>query len=266
MSDRQVENCEYSVMIIDQLGQIYIIQVHFIFSFFSFMKKQFLFVFPVLLVVGSIISVSAAENIKPVSPERQALQEKARLTRETNKALHQSASGARMDFRTTNSGALHDMRKELTDADKLAIKNAQDERREYIQSLSGMTLEQKSQYMSGMEDKIRHEIETRFANATGSLQAKRMEVYEQNAVRRTEIITNQLELRSARGTLRGSEVDTMLVKITAELPNLSTEKKTKLAKKIDEKIVKIQANKRLPEANKTQIVAKLTALKIEILK
>ena len=34
----------------------------------------------------------------------------------------------------------------------------------------------------------------------------------------------------------------------------------------DEKIVKIQANKRLPEANKTQIVAKLTALKIEILK
>jgi hypothetical protein len=180
--------------------------------------------------------------------------------------MRNTSKDARKEFHTSNTGAIREMKKELTEEDKLAIKKAHDERREYVQSLSGMTLEQKAQYMSGMEDKIRHEIEARYANATGSLQAKRMEVYEQNAARRAEMVANQLELRAARGTLRATEVDSMITKITAELPNLSTEKKTKLAKKIDERIVKIQANKRLPETSKTEIVAKLTALKTSILK
>lgn len=197
-------------MIIDQFIQTYILQV-LLFYYFIFMKKQFLYVLPALLLVVSVVSVSAAVvtssveattttsvNVKPISLERQALQEKARITRETNKALHQSASGAREEFRTTNSGVLHDMRKGFTDADRAAIKQAQDERRTYIQSLTGMTLEQKSQYMSGIEDKIRHEIETRFASATGTLQSKRMEVYEQNAIRRAEIMANQLDIRASR--------------------------------------------------------------------
>lgn len=240
------------------------------------MKKQFLFILPALLMVGSVVSVSADEGVqsveavttstKPISLERQALQEKARLTREENKQMRITSKEVRKDFRATNTGAIREMKKELTEANKLAIKKAHDERREYVESLSGMTLEQKAEYMSGMEDKIRHEIETRFANATGSVQTKRMEVYEQNAARRAEMVANQIELRAARGTLRATEVDAMIAKITAELPNLSTEKKTKLAKKIDERIVKIQANKRLPEASKTEIVAKLTALKTEILK
>lgn len=249
----------------------------FIFYYFL-MKKQLLVLLPMILVVGSVVSVSASDDgsvvstmantttTQPVSLERQALQEKARLTREENKSLRQTSSGARVEFRTTNSGALKEMRKELTDANKAEIKKVHDERVAYIQSLSGMTLEQKAQYMSGVEDKIRHEIEARFVNATGSLQAKRMEVYEQNAARRAEMLANQLELRSARGTLRTTEIDAMIAKITVEIPNLSTEKKTKLAKKIDEKIVKIQANKRLPDASKTEIVAKLNALKIELMK
>ena len=90
------------------------------------------------------------------------------------------------------------MRKELTEADKIAIKKAQDERREYIQSLTGMTLEQKAQYMTGMEDKIRLEIEAKFVHATGSLMTDRMNVYMENAGRRAEMIANQLELRAAR--------------------------------------------------------------------
>lgn len=250
----------------------------FIFYYFL-MKKQLLVLIPVILVVGSIASVSASDDMEivgstmtnatttqPVSLERQALQEKARLTREENKSLRQTSSGARVEFRTTNSGALKEMRKELTDANKAEIKKVHDERVAYIQSLSGMTLEQKAQYMSGVEDKIRHEIEARFVNASGSLQAKRMEVYEQNAARRAEMLANQLVLRSARGALRTTEIDAMIAKITVEIPNLSTEKKTKLAKKIDEKIVKIQANKRLPDASKTEIVAKLNALKIELMK
>jgi hypothetical protein len=242
------------------------------------MKKQLLVLLPAILMLGSIVSVSASDDgsvgstmtntttTQPVSLERQALQEKARLTREEDKSLRQTSSGARADFRTTNSGALKEMKKGLTDANKADIKKIHDERVAYIQSLSGMTLEQKAQYMSGMEDKIRHEIETRYSNATGSLQTKRMEVYEQNAARRAEMLANQLELRSDRGALRTTEIDAMIAKITAELPNLSTEKKTKLAKKIDEKIVKIQANKKLPDANKTEIVAKLNALKSESMK
>ncbi len=240
------------------------------------MKKQFLFILPAILMVGSIVWVSADEGIqsveavttttKPISLERQALQEKARLTREKNKQMRNTSKDARKDFRTANTWSIREMRKELTEADKLAIKKAHDERREYVESLSGMTLEQKAQYMSGMEDKIRHEIETRFANATGALQTKRMEVYEQNAARRAEMVANQLELRATRGNLRTTEIDSMIAKITAELPNLSTEKKTKLAKKIDERITKIQVNKRIPVASKTEIVAKLTALKTEILK
>ena len=58
----------------------------------------------------------------------------------------------------------------------------------------------------------------------------------------------------------------MIAKITVELPTLSIEKKTKLAKKIDERIVKIQANKRLPETIKVEIVAKLTILRNEVVK
>ena len=140
------------------------------------MKKQLLFILPALLMIGSVVSVSADEGIqsveavttstKPISLERQALQEKARLTREENKQMRNTSKDARKDFRTANTGAIREMKKELTEEDKLSIKKAHDERREYVQSLSGMTLEQKAQYMSGMEDKIRHEIETRYANAT----------------------------------------------------------------------------------------------------
>lgn len=198
--------------------------------------------------------------------ERKALQEKTRITRERNQELRQESQGARQEFRTENSGAIREMRQSGTGADREAIKKAQDERRNYISSLSGMSLEQKSFYLSGIEDMIRNEIETRYANATGALQASRMLVYAENALRRAEALANQIDLRASRGSLRLSEVDAMITKITAELPNLSVEKKTKLAKKIDQKITKIQSNKRLPEASKTEIIAKLTALRNALLK
>ncbi len=198
--------------------------------------------------------------------ERKALQEKARLTRERNQELRQESQGARQEFRTENSGAIREMKQSGTGADREAIKKIQDERRNYISSLSGISLEQKSLYLSGIEDMIRNEIETRYANATGALQASRMLVYTENALRRAEALANQIDLRASRGALRLSEVDAMIAKITAELPNLTTEKKTKLAKKIDEKIVKIQSNKKLPETSKTEIIKKLTTLRNTLLK
>lgn len=198
--------------------------------------------------------------------DRKALQEKSRQVRDRNKDLRQESQDARQEFRTENSGAIREMRQSGTGADRDAIKKAQDERRNYISSLSGMSLEQKSFYLSGIEDMIRNEIETRYANASGALQASRMLVYTENALRRAEALANQIDLRASRGALRLSEVDAMITKITAELPNLSTEKKTKLAKKIDEKITKIQSNKRLPETSKTEIITKLTTLRNTLLK
>lgn len=120
--------------------------------------------------------------------------------------------------------------------------------------------------MSGIEEKIRLEIEARYAHATGSLMDSRMKVYNENALRRSEALMNQLDLRASRGTLRVAEVDIFVTKVTAELPNLSVEKKTKLAQKLDQRIEKIQKNKRISESSKTEIVTKLTTLRNELLK
>ena len=252
------------------------------------MKKQLLPFLIGTLVLGSFTSVLADESQSSsvdsdgarsmvtnsvkhtasgvISSQREALQKKAQETREKNLELHKESKENLKDFRLTNSGTIGDMRKSNTGATRDAVKKAHDERVNYIKSLSGLTLEQKAQYLSGAEDRIRTEIETRFQNASGSLLAKRMEVYVENAARRAEALMNQLALRTERGSVRSSEIDALIAKVTAELPNLTTEKKTKLAKKIDEKIVKIQKNKRLPEVSKTEIVAKLTALRAELLK
>jgi len=270
------------------------------------MKKQFLSVIASFLVLGTIASVSAGEmsqssdgqsmssgngeqfivssdeinsmtgkdtdksmsrmaiNVK--HNREQLLMDQAKEVRENNKELRQESKESLQTFRTENSGALQDMRKSNSGAIRDAVKKAHDERSEYVKSLSGMTLEQKAQYMSGMEDRIRTEIETRFQNASGSVQAKRMEVYAANAARRAEALTNQLQLRADRGTVRLAEVDALIAKITKELPNITTEKKTKLAKKIDERIVKIGKNKKLPETSKVAIVASLTTLRNELVK
>ena len=215
---------------------------------------------------SSINSTSTTVATKTTSPDRLAFQEKARLLREKNKEMHATSQEARKDFRTENKDAIKENKKTLTPEQITEIQKAHDERKAYVESLKDLTPEQKALKLTELEAKIKAEIELKYQNATGALSEKRMSVYEQNAARRAEMMTNQLEIRSARGTLRVSEVDAMITKITAELPNLSTEKKTKLAQKIDEKIVKIQANKRLPDTSKTEIVTKLTVLRNEVIK
>ncbi|MBP9779968.1 hypothetical protein KBD33_05105 [Candidatus Gracilibacteria bacterium] len=226
----------------------------------------------------STLSLSHAETLIPqdrlhqmgsghvLSPARQELKSKVMNVRQKNKTLRATNSGALHDYRATNSGAIRQMKRELSDDDKNTIKKAHEDRKMYVQSLSGLSLEQKALYMSGIEDKIRLEIESRYAHATGSLMDSRMKVYNENSLRRSEALMNQLDLRASRGTLRIAEVDTLIAKVTLELPNLSVEKKTKLAKKLDDRIEKIQKNKRIPESSKSEIVMKLTNLRNELLK
>lgn len=201
-----------------------------------------------------------------LSSQREAFLKRLQTIRDTNSSLHQESKEALEDFHTENSGALHDLMKSNSGKIRDEVKKIYEDRLNYVKSLSGISLEMKAQYMSGIEDRIQKQIQTRYQNASGALLDKRMEVYKENASRRAEILMNQLQIRADRGVLRSSEVDTFIAKITKELPNLSTDKKTKLAKKIDEKIAKIQNNKRLPEASKTAIVAKLTILRTELLK
>ena len=268
------------------------------------MKKQFLLIGG-LLVVGSIVSVSAGEMSQssegqsmfsgngeqsmmssdvpmlmsgatvdgqsfftPKTPKKsdreQLLMTQAQEVRENNKELRQESTEARQVFRTENSGAIRDMRSSANEAFKLSVEKAHKERMEYVKSLSGLTLEQKAQYIADIEARIKQEVEARFANATGSVQAKRMEVYAANAARRAEMLANQLQLRADRGTVRLAEVDALIAKITKELPNITTEKKIKLAKKIDERITKLAKNKRLPETSKTEIATSLTGLRNDL--
>ena len=261
--------------------------IYFVLFFHFFpMKRQFLPIITMICIGASISSTFANEETQSaastildmantymvdvtsgaLSSQREAFLKRVESTRDTNKSLHQESKDTLNKFHTENSGALRDMVRSNSGAIRDAVKKAHDERMNYMQSLSGMTLEMKAQYMSGIEDRIQKEIQTRFQNASGSLLGKRMEVYTENAARRSETLLNQLQIRSDRGNLRSSEIDAFIAKITAELPNLSTEKKTKLAKKIDEKIAKIQKNKRLPETSKTEIVAKLTTLRDALLK
>jgi len=209
----------------------------------------------------STVSLAPTSTGKLISQDRMELRDKAKLIREKNKELKKQSQEARKEFRSTNSGELHDMKKEMTASGKLELKELHEDKKDFIKSLSGMTLEQKAQYLSGMEDKIRTTIEKKFSGATGTLLEKRMAVYEQNALRRAEWIAHLLEIRAARGNLRSTEIDSLIAKITAEIPKLSTEKKSKLISKIDEKIKKIQGNKRLPDTSKIEIVAKLTSLR-----
>lgn len=267
------------------------------------MKKQFLLVIASFLILGTIASVSAGEMTqsndrqsmssgngeqsmtssdipmmtsneqatftpkKAKKPNReQLLLTQAQEVRDNNKELRQESKESLQVFHTENSGAIREMRKSNSGTIRDAVKKAHEERENYIKSLSGLTLEQKAQYMTGIEDRIRTEIETRFQNASGSVQSKRMDVYTENASRRAEALANQLQLRSDRGTVRLAEVDALVAKITKELPNIATEKKTKLAKKIDERILKIGKNKRLPETSKSEIIASLTTLRNELVK
>lgn len=238
------------------------------------MNKYLLLTATSICVVTSMNSAYADETTvavtttatTSVSTVRLAFQEKARLLREKNKQMHTVSKEARKDFRTENKDAIKENKKTLTPEQIAEIQKAHDERKLYVESLKDLTPEQKALKLTELEAKIKAEIELKYQNATGALSEKRMSVYEQNAARRAEMITSQLEIRSSRGTLRVSEVDAMIIKITAELPNLSTEKKTKLAQKIDEKITKIQANKRLPDISKTEIVTKLIALRNEVIK
>lgn len=258
---------------------------HF-FIYLLFIMKQLLPIITMICICGSFSATFATEEVSStaatvldmantymtgtssttLSTQREAFLKRLQSIRETNSSLHQESKETLKEFRTENSGALHDMTKSNSGIIRDEVKRIYEERLNYVKSLSGMTLEMKAQYMSGVEDRIQKQIQTRFQNASGSLLAKRMEVYSENAARRSEILMNQLQIRADRGNLRSSEVDTFIAKITKEIPNLSAEKKTKLAKKIDEKIAKIQKNKRLPETNKTEIVAKLTTLRDALLK
>lgn len=280
--------------------------IHVLFFTFLYMKKQFLLVAGLLIIGSTVsasagemsqsnggqsmfsgngeqsmmnsdapmimsgATVDGQSFFTPKAPKKsdreQLLITQAQDVREKNKELRQDSKESLQSFHTENSGELQDMRKSNSGAIRDAVKKAHDERLVFIKSLSGLTLEQKSQYMSGMEDRIRTEIETRFQNASGSVQAKRMEIYTANAARRAEALANQLQLRADRGTIRLAEVDALIAKITKELPNITTEKKTKLAKKIDERILKIGKNKRLPETSKTEISASLTTLRNELVK
>ncbi len=259
-------------MIIDQYYFGYIIYSRLFFYHF-FMYKYLLLAVPAICIT-SVTATYADEPISPsvtmattssVSTDRIAFQEKARQLREKNKALHTENKDALKEFRTENKDALKETRKSLTEEQKIEIQKAHDDRKAYIESLKDLTPEQKALKLTELEAKIKAEIELKYQNNTGAL-TTRMEVYQKNAERRIEMMTNQLEIRSSRGTLRLSEVDAMITKITAELPNLSTEKKTKLAKKIDEKITKIQTSKRLPDTAKTEIITKLTSLRNEVVK
>lgn len=221
-----------------------------------------------LLMSGA--NVDGQSFFTPKAPKKsdreQLLMTQAQEVREKNQELRQESKETRQVFRTENSGAIRDMRSNATEAFKLSVEKAHQERMEYVKSLSGLTLEQKAQYIADIETRIKQEIEARFANATGSVQVKRMEVYAANAARRAEMLANQLQLRADRGNVRLAEVDTLIAKITKELPNITTEKKTKLAKKIDERIAKLAKNKRLPETSKTEITTSLTELRNELVK
>lgn len=201
-----------------------------------------------------------------LSSQREAFLKRLQAIRDTNSTLHQESKEALEVFHTENSGALRDLMKSNSGKIRDEVKKIYDDRLNYVKSLSGMTLEMKAQYMSGIEERIQKQIQTKYQNASGALLDKRMNIYSDNAARRSEILMNQLQIRADRGSLKSTEVDTFIAKITAELPNLSTEKKTKLARKIDEKIEKIQKNKRLPETSKTDIVTKLTTLRDALLK
>lgn len=193
----------------------------------------------------------------------QEVREANKARQEANKALRATNTGALKEFHDTNSGAIRETTKSLTGADRDAWKEAREDRKEIVQSLSGKTVEEKLNSRSQVEDATRAAIEARYKN-NPELLAKRLAVYDANKARRDQIASNRLTSLLERSTARAEQVSAFVKAVEAKLSTLTTEQKAKLSTKIDEQITKINASKVLTAEAKVSMVAELTALKAKL--
>lgn len=193
----------------------------------------------------------------------QEVREANKARQEENKKLRATNTGALKEFHDTNSGAIRETTKSLTGADRDAWKDAREDRKEIVQSLSGKTVEERLNSRSQVEDATRAAIEARYKN-NPELLAKRLAVYDANKARRDQIASNRLTSLLERSTAREEQVAALVKAIEAKLPTLTVEQKAKLSTKLDEQIIKINASKVLTADAKTSMVAELTALKAKL--
>lgn len=186
---------------------------------------------------------------------------KARL--EANKALRATNTWALKDFHLSNSGSIRETTKSLTGSDRDAWKDARDDHKEAVQSLSGKTIEERLNTRTQLEDTARIAIEARYKN-NPELLASRLAVYDANKARRDQITTNRLNALLERSTARAGQVSVFVKSVEAKLTTLTPEQKVKISIKIDEQIIKINASKVLTAESKTSMVVELTALKIKL--
>lgn len=185
------------------------------------------------------------------------------IRHEENKELHAANSGALREFHATNSGAIREATKSLTGADRDAWKDAHNDHKELVQSLSGKTVEEKLNTRDQLEDATRATIEARYKN-NSELLAKRLAVYDANKSRRDQITTNRLTSLVERSTARAEQVSVFVKAVEVKLSILTTEQKAKISSKIDEQITKINASKVLTAEAKTAMVTQLTALNTKL--
>jgi hypothetical protein len=193
----------------------------------------------------------------------QEVREVNKVRQEENKKLRATNTGALREFHDTNSGAIRETTKSLTGADRDAWKDARDDRKELVQSLSGKTVEERLNSRSGVEDATRVAIEARYKN-NPELLAARLAVYDANKARRDQITTNRLTSLLERSSARADQVSVFVKSVEAKLATLTTEQKANISMKIDEQIVKINASKVLTAESKASMVAELTALKAKL--
>lgn len=180
-----------------------------------------------------------------------------------NKSLRATNTGALKDFHVSNSGSIREITKSLTGSDRDAWKDARDDHKEVVQSLSGKTIEERLNTRPQLEDTARIAIEARYKN-NPELLASRLAVYDANKARRDQITTNRLNALLERSSARAGQVSVFVKSVESKLATLTAEQKVKISTKIDEQIIKINASKVLTAEVKASMVAELTALKVKL--
>ena len=176
------------------------------------------------------------------------------------------ASGEVRTLVRAHSGEIRDAVRSLTGTDRSALKDIRKEQKGLVQSLSGKTLEQKATERQKIETLQKQKIELRYKNATGSLAEDRMKLYDANKEKRENSFSGRLALQQKLGTAIMADVDSFLAKVQSGAVNMPADKKVEVLKKIDERIAKINANKNIPEATRSQILEKLKGLKDQLSK
>lgn len=191
------------------------------------------------------------------------VREANKVRQEANKSLRATNTWALKEFHTSHSGSISETTKSLTGADRDAWKDAREDHKEVLHSLSGKTIEERLNTRSQLEDTARIAIESRYKN-NPELLASRLAVYDANKARRDQISANRLNALLERSSARANQVSVLVKSVEAKLSALTTEQKAKISTKIDEQITKINASKVLTAEAITSMVAELTALKAKL--